>query len=96
MARAPVSALLGGDAAENALITMSIFSGERGAPRDAVILNAAAAIAAYDGKFDLNLHSRIALGVEKAIAAVDSGAALELLSEWAALSQSLSASLADA
>jgi anthranilate phosphoribosyltransferase len=75
---------------------MSIFQGARGAPRDAVVLNAAAAIAAYDGKSDLNLHGRISLGVEKAIKAVDSGAALELLNAWAALSQKLSASLADA
>ena len=91
MARAPISALLGGDAAENARITMAIFNGEHGAPRDAVILNAAAAIAAYEGDFDSNLHGRIAIGVEKAIAAVDSGAALELLNAWAALSQKLSA-----
>jgi anthranilate phosphoribosyltransferase len=95
MARAPVSELLGGDADENARITLAIFQGQRGAPRDAVILNAAAAIAAYDGKSELNLHSRISLGVEKAILAVDSGAARELLKQWAELSQRLSVSLAD-
>jgi anthranilate phosphoribosyltransferase len=85
ISRAPISALVGGDAIENARITTAIFAGEMGAPRDAVILNAAAAIAAYDGEFDLNLHDRIARGVEKAISAVDSGAARELL-----LSQRLS------
>ena len=89
--RSPISALAGGDGAENARITSAIFAGERGAPRDAVVLNAAAAIAAYDGKFELNLHDRIALGVERAVAAIDSGAASRLVNDWAALSQKLGA-----
>ena len=91
ISRAPVSALIGGDAAENAAITTAIFAGEKGAPRDAVVLNAAAAIAAYEGDFDLNLHDRIAKGVEKAITAIDSGAARELLFKWVELSQKISA-----
>ena len=89
--RAPISALTGGDGAENARITRAIFEGERGAPRDAVILNAAAAIAAYDGKSELNLHDRIALGVERATTAIDTGAAQELVVAWAELSQKLGA-----
>ena len=88
--RAPVSALIGGDAVENAAITTAIFAGEKGAPRDAVVLNAAAAIAAFEGDFDLNLHDRIAKGVEKAIIAIDSGAASHLLGKWIDLSQRLS------
>jgi anthranilate phosphoribosyltransferase len=88
--RAPISALAGGDANENARITTAIFAGERGAPRDAVVLNAAAAIAAYDGQFELSLHDRMSHGVEKAIKAIDSGAASILLAKWAQLSQSLS------
>ena len=91
MERAPISAFAGGDGAENALITSAIFNGEKGAPRDAVVLNAAAAIAAFDGKFELNLHDRIALGVERAVAAIDSGAASRLVNDWAALSQKLGA-----
>ena len=91
MERAPISALAGGDGSENARITTAIFKGEKGAPRDAVVLNAAAAIAAFDGKFELNLHDRIALGVERAVAAIDSGAASRLVKEWAALSQKLGA-----
>ncbi|TSA48731.1 MAG: anthranilate phosphoribosyltransferase [Actinomycetales bacterium] len=92
IARAPITALVGGDASENAGITTAIFAGERGAPRDAVVLNAAAAIAAYDGRFDLDLHHRIAIGVQKATTAIDSGAATQLLARWAELSQRLSAS----
>ena len=90
--RAPVSALVGGDAKENAEITKSIFAGERGAPRDAVVLNAAAAIAAYEGLTNLSLNERIEAGIEKAIQAIDSGKATTLLNQWVALSQQISAS----
>ncbi|CAB4671562.1 unannotated protein [freshwater metagenome] len=90
IAHAPISALAGGDAIENARITTAIFAGERGAPRDAVVLNAAAAIAAYEGHHELGLHDRIAGGIEKAVRAIDSGAATKLLSRWAELSQTLS------
>ena len=87
--RAPISDLRGGDGAHNAGVTSAIFDGEHGAPRDAVLLNAAAAIAAYDARFDLNLIERIALGLERATEAVDSGAAKELVRQWATLSQQL-------
>jgi anthranilate phosphoribosyltransferase len=89
--RAPIEALVGGDAAENARITTAIFAGEKGAPRDAVILNAAAAIAAYEARFDLNLHHRMSLGISRAIEAIDSGAATRLVQQWAALTQKLGA-----
>ena len=89
--RAPISALVGGDATENARITMAIFSGEKGAPRDAVVLNAAAAIAAYDARFELNLHQRMALGISRAVDAIDSGAAKQLVTQWAELTQKLGA-----
>jgi len=87
--RAPISALVGGDANENARITSAIFAGEHGAPRDAVLLNAAAAIAAFDGELHLNLHERISKSIVKATQAVDSGAASTLLINWAKLSQEL-------
>jgi anthranilate phosphoribosyltransferase len=88
---APISALVGGDGAENARITKSIFAGEKGAHRDACVLNAAAAIAAYEGRTELSLHERMASGVDAAISAIDSGAAQDLLSRWAALTQKLGA-----
>ena len=88
---APISALVGGDATENARITMAIFAGEKGAPRDAVLLNAAAAIAAYEGKVDLNLHDRMTRGLSRAIEAIDSGASTRLVAQWAELTQKLSA-----
>jgi len=92
IARAPISALAGGDASENARITNAIFAGEKGAPRDAVVLNAAAAIAAYEGEMELSLHDRIEKGVARAANAIDSGAATKLLAAWTALSQKLAAS----
>ncbi len=89
--RAPISALVGGDSIENARITTAIFAGERGAPRDAVLLNAAAAIAAYEGRVDLNLHDRMTLGLSRAIEAIDSGASTRLVAQWAELTQRLGA-----
>ena len=89
--RAPIAALVGGDSVENARITTAIFAGEKGAPRDAVVLNAAAAIAAYEARFDLKLQERMALGVSRAIDAIDSGASTRLVSKWAELSQKLGA-----
>ena len=91
IARAPISALVGGDSTENARITTAIFAGEKGAPRDAVVLNAAAAIAAYEARFDLNLHDRMALGVARAVEAIDSGASTRLVAQWAELTQKLGA-----
>jgi anthranilate phosphoribosyltransferase len=88
---APISALVGGDGAENARITNSIFAGEKGAHRDACVLNAAAAIAAYDGRIELSLHDRIASGVEAANTAIDTGAAQDLVNRWASLTQKLGA-----
>ena len=90
--RAPISALVGGDADFNASVTRAIFNGERGAPRDAVALNAAAAIAAYKGEFDKSLQERMKDGYALAIEAIDSGATNQLLSNWVAVSQRLSAS----
>ncbi len=87
--RAPITDLIGGDAAFNAQVTLAIFAGERGAPRDAVALNAAAAIAAYKGDFGKSLKERIADGYLDAVNAIDSGAATKLLTNWAAVSQRL-------
>jgi anthranilate phosphoribosyltransferase len=92
LAHAPLEAIVGGDAAENAEISRAIFKGERGAPRDAVLLNAAAAIAAFEGNFNQDIRARINAGLARASEAVDSGAATELLKRWAALTQEISAS----
>jgi anthranilate phosphoribosyltransferase len=92
LANAPIEALVGGDADENARITKAIFNGEKGAPRDAVLLNAAAAIAAFDGEKDLGIHERLNKSLKQAAGAVDSGAANTLLEKWALLTQEIAKS----
>ena len=89
IARAPISAIVGGDAAENAAITRAIFNGEKGAPRDAVVLNAGVAIAAFRGDTSLTPHERIYAGVRSAVIAIDTGAANQLLERWVRLTQKL-------
>lgn len=65
--------LLGGNAEENAKITMAVLSGEKGPRRDIVLLNAAAAIVA-GGK-----AKTLKEGVKLAGESIDSGAAKEKL-----------------
>jgi anthranilate phosphoribosyltransferase len=81
VARCSVEELVGGSPAENAAAIRDIFAGARGARRDAVLLNAAGAIAAGGHAGDLRE------GLELARAAVDSGAAAERLEQLAAFSQ---------
>ncbi|GAA0735168.1 anthranilate phosphoribosyltransferase [Dactylosporangium roseum] len=76
--------LRGGDAAHNAGVARRMFAGEPGPVRDAVLLNAGAAIAARAGFSLDDLHDQVRAGVEKAAAAVDSGAATALIERWAA------------
>lgn len=72
-AYAPIAAIVGGTPEENASITRRVLDGEKGAYRNAAVLNAAAAIVA-GGK-----AATIAEGVKLAEAAVDIGAALKKL-----------------
>ena len=88
----PLSAIRGGDPQENARITTAIFAGEHGAYRDAVVLNAAAAIAAFRGEQHRTVHERLIDGVGAAVIAIDSGAAAHLLERWIELTQKLAAS----
>lgn len=89
---APLSAIIGGDGAENAAISMAIFNGEKGAPRDVVLLNTAVTIAAFEGELDKPLHERISDGLSRAQSAIDSGAALDLVAKWGELSRSIALS----
>lgn len=88
----PLSAMKGGDARENARITTAVLAGEKGAHRDAVVLNAAAAIAAFRGEQEKDPIERIADGVNAALLAIDGGAATHLLARWVELTQKLAAS----
>jgi anthranilate phosphoribosyltransferase len=81
-------ALRGGDPAFNADVFRRVVDGERGPVRDAVLLNAAAALAAFDERA-VRLHDALASGMERAAAAVDEGRAAALLERWGTVSRSL-------
>ena len=89
IAGAAISDLAGGDAKYNAKITNQIFAGESGPMRDAVTLNAAFAIAAFKGDFNLPLSTQIANGFVLANKAIDSGAAQSVLKRWVQLSNEI-------
>jgi len=89
---APLSAIVGGDGAENAAISMAVFKGELGPPRDVVLLNAAVTIAAFEGELALPIQERISKGLIRAKNAIDSGAALDLVGKWGELSRSIALS----
>jgi anthranilate phosphoribosyltransferase len=81
------SALRGADAAHNADVTRLLLAGERGAVRDAVLLNAAAALVAFDRLGDSPLPEALADGMRRAAAAIDSGAAADVLDRWRLVGQ---------
>ncbi len=81
-------ALRGGDPVHNADVFRRILDGEVSPVRDAVLLNAGAALAAHDGGSG-PLLERLAAGVERARASIDSGAARDVLARWAAVTQEL-------
>jgi anthranilate phosphoribosyltransferase len=82
--------LQGGDAARNAAVAREYLGGAPGPVRDITLLNAAAALAAEAGVAGPEgLVPALADGYARAAAAVDSGAAAELLDRWAAASQRL-------
>jgi anthranilate phosphoribosyltransferase len=84
--------LRGGDRAHNAQVVREVLAGRGAAVRDAVLLNAAAAIVVYDGlALSSTVDGRLAGGLDEARRAVDSGAAADLLTRWVKASQRLRA-----
>nr|WP_260860499.1 anthranilate phosphoribosyltransferase [Mycobacterium tilburgii] len=87
-ARAELDELVGGDAQANADEVRAVLGGAQGSVRDTVVLNAAGAIVAHAG-----LSSRAEWlpawedGLARATAAIDSGAAEQLLARWVRFSQ---------
>jgi anthranilate phosphoribosyltransferase len=84
----PAEALRGGDRDRNAQVVHALLAGEPGPVRDAVLLNAAAALVAAapgDGSLDEQLSAAISRGAE----ALDSGAAAAALERWVRTSKSL-------
>lgn len=75
------SDLAGGDAGENAALTMAVLNGEKGARRNVVMLNAGA------GLYAAGAAESIGAGIKKAADIIDSGAAREKLARFAELTR---------
>jgi anthranilate phosphoribosyltransferase len=85
LSKAAPEDLRGGDAQENAAIVRRVLAGEKGPPRDIVLLNAGAAL------FIAGTVSSVAEGVALAGRAVDGGASAERLQHLAETSHAPSA-----
>ena len=88
---ATLADLRGGDATHNAQVVRDVLAGARGPIRDAVLLNAAAAIVASDAHDEValtgpqlaaELTDRLGTALAQAAGAVDSGGAALTLERW--------------
>lgn len=82
MPRATLEDLRGGDAKHNAQVVIDILNGARGPVRDAVVLNAAAGLVAFDITAEGPLLDRLAAAAKRAEESIDSGKALTALESW--------------
>ncbi|MDZ5446487.1 anthranilate phosphoribosyltransferase [Micromonospora sp. 4G57] len=81
VSRATLADLRGGDAAYNAGVARRLLAGETGPVRDAVLVNAAAALATQ-GPLDGDLIEALRAGMAAAAESIDSGAAAGALDRW--------------
>lgn len=98
--RSSHDALRGGTAEENAQVARDLYAGERGGRmgpiRDAVLLNAAAGVLAFDGigqPAAEGFEERFAIAFDEVVRTLDSGRPAELISRWAAASQEAAGTL---
>ena len=88
--RATKEALVGGGPDHNARVVLDTFAGQMGPVRDIVLLNAAAALLAFDGPDpDAGVTDQLREPLQRAAQAIDSGAASHLLDRWVELTRSL-------
>lgn len=94
--KASLSDLLGGDPQNNAQVTRSLFAGDNSGTlasvREVVALNAAGGLVAYglsgaQIESQEQLNQAFAAALTTCLAAIDSGAAAEKLSQWTAATQ---------
>jgi anthranilate phosphoribosyltransferase len=86
--------LRGADAAFNADVTRKLLAGATGPVRDAVLLNAGAALAAHAGlpaDPAAGLTDALRAGIDRAARSIDSGAAGAALDRWVALARQIRA-----
>ncbi|OLB79537.1 MAG: anthranilate phosphoribosyltransferase [Actinobacteria bacterium 13_2_20CM_2_71_6] len=82
--------LRGADAAFNADVARRVLAGGEGPVRDAVVLNAAAALAAHGG-FGADVPGAVKAGLDRAANSIDSGSAASVLERWIDLARALRA-----
>ncbi|MBB5825159.1 anthranilate phosphoribosyltransferase [Micromonospora carbonacea] len=85
--RVTLADLRGGDAAYNAGVARRLLAGEAGPVRDAVLVNAAAALATQ-GPLGGDLTEALRAGMARAAASIDSGAAAAVLDRWVEVARS--------
>lgn len=83
IAPATTEDLRGGDAEHNAEVVRRLVAGEEGPVRDAVVLNAGAALAVH-GAPEKPVDEALGAGIERAANAIDNGAAAATLERWVA------------
>lgn len=84
---ASVDALAGKDGSYNAEIVRKMLAGEHGPIRDAVILNTAAGLTAYDADASGHLFDRMRANMKRAEESIDTGAAQQVLDNWVTVSR---------
>ncbi|WP_433343650.1 anthranilate phosphoribosyltransferase [Micromonospora sp. CA-111912] len=85
--RSTLAELRGGDATYNAGVARRLLAGETGPVRDAVLVNAAAALATQ-GPLDGDLVEALRAGMARAAESIDSGAAAASLDRWIEIARS--------
>ncbi|WP_422755251.1 anthranilate phosphoribosyltransferase [Micromonospora sp. WMMD708] len=86
--RSTLADLRGGDAAHNAAVARRLLAGETGPVRDAVLVNAAVALATQT-PLDGDLTEAVRAGMARAAESIDSGAAAAVLDRWVDVARSL-------
>ncbi|WP_018216450.1 anthranilate phosphoribosyltransferase [Salinispora vitiensis] len=86
--RATLADLRGGDIAYNADAVRRLLAGETGPVRDAVLVNAAAALATQ-GPLNTDLTEALRAGLLRAADSIDSGAAAQTLDRWIEVAQTV-------
>jgi anthranilate phosphoribosyltransferase len=81
--------LRGGDATVNGAVARRLLGGETGPVRDAVLVNAAAALVAYAGAGTEDLVGALTAAISRAAQAIDSGAAARALDSWVRTAKAL-------
>lgn len=84
---ATVEQLRGGNAAANAGVVRDVLAGSQGPARDAVLLNAAAGLVAFDLEAQGPFLTRMQEAFARAAHSIDSGAAAAVLDRWVSLSR---------